>query len=170
MADRILPNNLDELLKEIEREWNALIQVVDRLRPDQMTTPDSGGWSPKDNLGHLSAWMHFMLESELGSVPAHIAMGIEEQKFKALDEDGINAIIFERNRKRSTDDILGELKSTHDETIKKLKAMGFPNLMKQFKNDDPQKRPVIEWVLGNTSEHFAEHRGYIERTAKVNKS
>ena len=24
MADRILPNNLDELLKEIEREWNAL--------------------------------------------------------------------------------------------------------------------------------------------------
>ncbi len=30
MADRILPDNLDELLKEIEREWNALMQVVAR--------------------------------------------------------------------------------------------------------------------------------------------
>ena len=170
MADRILPNNLDELLKEIEREWNALMQVVDRLTPDQMTTPDSGGWSPKDNLGHLSAWMHFMLESELGGVPAHIALGIDEQKLKGLNEDEENAILFERNRKRSTDEVLNELKSTHDETIKTLKAMGFLNLMKQFKSDDPQKRPVIEWVLGNTSEHFAEHRVYIERALNARKS
>ena len=170
MTDRILPNNLDELLKEIEREWNALIQVVDRLTPDQMTTPDSSGWSPKDNLGHLSAWMHFMLESELGGAPAHIALGIDEQKLKGMSEDEENAVLFERNRGRSTDEVLNELKSTHDETIKTLKAMGFPKLMKQFKSDDPQKRSVVEWVLGNTSEHFAEHRGYIERVVKANKS
>src|SRR5271157_2111047 len=156
MTDRILPNNLDELLKEIEREWNALMQVVDRLTPDQMTTPDSSGWSPKDNLGHLSAWMHFMLESELGGVPAHIVLDIDEQKLKELDEDGENAIIFERNRNRTTDDILNELRITHGEIIKTLEAMQFQNLMKPFKSDDPKQRPVIELVLGNTSEHFIE--------------
>ena len=29
--------------------------------------------------------------------------------------------------------------------------------------DDPQRSPLVLWVLGNTSEHFAEHRETIER-------
>ncbi len=170
MADRILPNNLDELLKEIEREWNALMQVVDRLTPDQMMTPDSGGWSPKDNLGHLSAWMHFMLESELGGVPAHIALGIDEQKLKGLSENEENAILFERNRGRSSSEVLDELKNTHNETVKKLKTTDFQNLMKPLKSDQAQPPLVIDLVLGNTSEHFAEHRSTIERVLNTRKA
>jgi len=40
--------------------------------------------------------------------------------------------------------------------------------MKPF-NNDPSQPSVLESVLGNTSEHFAEHRIYIERTVKANK-
>jgi hypothetical protein len=29
--------------------------------------------------------------------------------------------------------------------------------------DDPDKQPLLNWVLGNTSEHFAEHRENIEK-------
>jgi hypothetical protein len=35
--------------------------------------------------------------------------------------------------------------------------------MKPLRADDPEKRPVISWVIGNTSEHFLEHRKVIER-------
>jgi hypothetical protein len=169
MPDRWYPKDENELILAIDREWTALMRLIESLTPDQMMTPDSGGWSPKDNLGHLSAWMHFMLESQLGGVPAHIALGIDEQKLKGMSEDEENAILFERNRGRSTDDVLNELKSTHDKTIKTLKAMGFSNLMKPL-NNDPSQPSVLESVLGNTSEHFAEHRVYIERAVKADKS
>ena len=170
MADRILPKSLDELLTDIEREWQALMQVVDRLTPEQMTTPDPGGWSPKDNLAHLSAWMDFTLKSYLGDMPAYLALGIEEQKLKGMSEDEENAIIFERNRARPTDEVISELKSTYQETVNTLKRMGFSNLMKPLKDDNPQQRPVIEWVIGNTSEHFAEHCVIIEHVLNTRKS
>ena len=41
--------------------------------------------------------------------------------------------------------------------------------MKPRFSDDPEKRPLMNWVLSNTVEHFAEHRGYIERAVKANK-
>ena len=52
-----------------------------------MTTPDSGGWSPKDNLAHLSAWMQYMRGCYLEKKPAYEAMGIERAKYEKLDED-----------------------------------------------------------------------------------
>ena len=69
-----------------------------------------------------------MLESELGGVPAHIALGIDEQKLKGMSEDEENAVLFERNRARSTDDILSEIKSTYKETVKTLNNTSFSNL------------------------------------------
>jgi Protein of unknown function (DUF1706) len=170
MTDRILPKSLDELLTDIEREWQALMRIVNQLTPKQMTIPDPGGWSPKDNLAHLSAWMNFMLKSYLGGMPAYLALGIEEQKLKGMSEDEENAIIFERNRARPTDEVISELKSTYQKTVKTLNRMGFSNLMKPFKGDNPQHRPVIEGVLGNTSEHFAEHRVIIERILNTRNS
>ena len=163
MTDHSHPQSKEELMSEIEREWNLLLEAVAKLSPKQMTTPDSGGWSPKDNLAHLSAWMNVMRRAYLGGEPPHAVLGIDEQKFKGLDEDGENAIIFELNRRRPTDDILNELRIAHSEAIQTLEAMDFQDLMKPFKSGDPEQRPVMEVVLGNTSEHFAEHRIIIER-------
>jgi hypothetical protein len=114
--------------------------------------------------------MDFTLKSYLGGMPAHLALGIEEQKLKGMSEDEENAILFERNRGRSTDEVLDELKSTYLETVKTLNRMGFSSLMKPLKDDNPQQRPVIEWVIGNTSEHFAEHRIIIERVLNTRNS
>jgi hypothetical protein len=41
--------------------------------------------------------------------------------------------------------------------------MSFEDLMKPRHADDPEKRPLLMWVLGDTSEHFAEHRETIEK-------
>jgi hypothetical protein len=163
MTENTHPQSKEELMQDIEREWNLLLGVIARLSPEQMTAPDPGGWSPKDNLAHLSAWMNFMRRADLGNEAPHSAMGIEEQKFKELDEDGINAVIFERNRNRSTEDVVNEIKKTYNETIQTLNRMSYADLMKPLKPDDPLKRPILGWVTGNTSEHFAEHRSYIER-------
>ena len=160
------PQSKQELMLEIEREWNLLLEVIVKLSPEQMTRPDPGGWSPKDNLAHLSAWMNVMRRSYLGGEPPHEVLGIDEHKIKGLDEDGENAVIFELNRRRPTDDIVNELRIAHSETIKTLEAMEFQDLMKPRKGDQQQQRLLIESVLGNTSEHFKEHRVVIERLLK----
>ncbi len=157
------PKNTAELLAVIEEEWTALISVVDRLTPAQMTTPDAGGWSPKDNLAHLAAWMQYMKGAALEKKPAYEAMGIDAGKYKQLDEDGINAVLFERNRQRSAADVLAGLKSTYADVVQKLKAMPFADLMKPLRPDDPDRGPVIGSVLGNTADHFHEHRTTIEK-------
>jgi hypothetical protein len=159
-----LPKSKSELLTLIESEWNALMKVAERLTPEQMTAPDAGGWSPKDNLAHLAAWMQYMKDAYLHKMPAHEAMGIEAEKYQQLDEAGINAILFERNRDRSTQDVLTSIRSTYADVIETLRAMPFDDLMKPLRESGPDKRLVIESVLGNTSDHFREHRETIERS------
>jgi hypothetical protein len=157
------PHSTAELLSLIEGEWTALLQVVDSLTPQQMTTPDAGGWSPKDNLAHLAAWMRYMKDAYLHKMPPHEAMGIPADQFKAFDYDAINAILFERNRGRSALDVLGDLKATYADITQTLAAIPFADLMKPLRESGPDKRLVIETVLGNTSDHFREHRLTIEK-------
>ncbi len=158
-----LPKTKDELLAEIEREWTLLIQVAGQLSFEQMARPDSGGWSPKDNLAHVAAWMHFLRECYLGTKTGPEAMGIDAAEYGRLDEDGQNAVLFERNRDRSLEDVIEELNRTYGAVVETLQKMPFSDLMKPLRPDDPEKRLVINGVLGNTSEHFLEHRQVIER-------
>ena len=162
MADNP-PQNTTDLLSVIEFEWLELLKVVDQLTPKQMTAPDSGGWSPKDNLAHLAAWMNYMRKYYLEKKPTHEAMEMEAAALARLDETGINAVLFERNRGRTASDVLEGLKRSYLEVTQTLRKIPFADLMKPFKESDPEKRPVIQWVLGNTSEHFAEHRATIEK-------
>ena len=158
-----LPKNTSDLLFQIESEWRELLRVVDQLTPKQMITPDSGGWSPKDNLAHLSAWMNIMRDCYLDKKPAHEAMGMDAATYAGLDETGENAVLFERNRGRTVSDVLLDLKRTYAVVVETLRKRPFTDLMKPLRDDDPEKRPVLLSVLGNTSEHFAEHRAIIER-------
>lgn len=162
MADR-LPGNMAELLSEIEREWKELWRTVGRLSPEQMTTPDSGGWSPKDNLAHLAEWMRYMQDCYLKKKPAAESMNIPAATYADLDEDGVNAVLLKRNRDRPVAEVVDGLKRTYAEVLETLRSMPFGDLMKPMQPDDPEKRPVILWVLGNTSEHFLEHRRNIDK-------
>jgi hypothetical protein len=76
----------------------------------------------------------------------------------------INPILFERNKNRSTQEVLDELRRTYDAVMARLESMSFDELMKPRHTDDPEKRPLLLWVIGDTSDHFAEHRATIEKT------
>ena len=156
------PKDRAELLDRIEREWSALLQTVGKLSPEQMTTPDAGEWSPKDNLAHLTAWEQFMLHHYLEGQPPHQVMQIDQAAFERLDEDALNAVLFERNRHRTVEDVLGDLQRSHAQVLAALEHMTFADLKRQRFLDDPQGRPLLDWVIGNTNEHYREHRRVIE--------
>lgn len=164
MADEEwVPGSKAELMSAIRREWKLLMNVVDRLDEQKMTAPDEGGWSPKDNLAHLIEWMNSLMGYHMDRRPAHEVMSMTEEQTRDWDIEVINPVLYERNKDRSIDDIMDELKQTYEKLLAKLDATPFEDLLKPRHPDDPEKRPLLMWVLGDTSEHFAEHREVIER-------
>ena len=162
MADK-LPQNTAELLSNIEHEWKELWRVVGRLTPEQVNTPDDGGWSPKDNLAHLAEWMNALMGYHMDRRPAHEVMGLPMEITKDWDFEVINPALFERNRGRSAEDVISEIKRIYAALTQKLRSMPFEKLLEPRHADDPERRPLLAWVLGDTTEHFAEHRATIEK-------
>jgi len=163
MTEQWIPGSKKELMSAIEREWKALMDVVAKLDETKMTAPDAGGWSPKDNLAHLAEWMNVLMGYHLDHRPAHEVMGVSHDVIRGWDMEVINPVLFERNRNRSTQEVLEQLKQVHAALVTKLESMAFEDLLKPRLADDPEKRPVLLWVLGDTTEHFAEHRQTIEK-------
>jgi len=163
MADRSKPQNRAELLSQIETEWKALMDVVARLSPERMTTPDAGGWSPKDNLAHLTEWLKALLGYHIQHRSAEEVLGLPKELAEKFDFQRFNDFAFDRSRDRSTEDVLDGLKKQYAEVTAKLKSMPFEELLQPRFADDPNKVPLLDFVLGNTSEHFAEHRATIEK-------
>src|SRR6187397_1055647 len=163
MTEEWIPENKHELMSVIRREWGLLMDVVARLDEQQMIRPDSGGWSPRDNLAHLSEWMNSLMGYHMDKRPPHEVMRLPKEATEGWDMEIINPLLFERNKDRSTEDVLSELRRVYDTLTTKLDAMSFDELMAPRRADDPEKRPLLMWVIGDTSDHFAEHRAVIER-------
>ncbi len=163
-GEQFIPGSTSELMGVIEREWKSLMEVVERLqKANKLTTPDAGGWSPKDNLAHLTEWMNILMGYHMDKRPAHEVMRVEPEVVRGWDMEVINPVLFERNRNRSLDDVLDELRRVYAELARKLDTLPFEELMKPRRADDPEKRPLLLWVLGDSAEHFAEHRATIEK-------
>jgi hypothetical protein len=158
-----VPGSKAELMSAIKREWKLLMDVVIKLDEQKMTTPDEGGWSPKDNLAHLAEWMNALMGHHMDKRPAHEVFGVSEEVTKGWDMEVINPVLFERNKDRSTEDVLSHVQQVYEKLLAKLDAISFDDLLKPRHVDDPEKRPLLMWVLGDTTEHFAEHRAMIKK-------
>jgi hypothetical protein len=166
MTEQWIPGNKRELMSAINREWKLLMDVAEKLTDEQMTKPDSGGWSPKDNLAHLSEWMKALMGVHMDHRPAHEVLGVSEDVTKGWDMEIINPVLLERNQNRSRQDVMGELNQVYEKLTAKLESMTFEDMLKPRHADDPEKRPLLLWILGDTTEHFSEHRETIERAIK----
>lgn len=160
-----MPEDKAELMARVDGEWRALEQAISGLSDEQMSIPDAGGWSIKDNLAHLAAWERFLRMYYLRNLPPHEVMGVDEATFQQVDEDGMNAILYQRNKDRSVADVLAELHSSHQQVLADLGEMSFEEMMRPRYADDPQARPLMSWIIGNTYEHYREHRASIEKLA-----
>jgi hypothetical protein len=140
--------------------------VAENLPDEQMTKLDAGGWSPKDNLAHLAEWMNVLMGYHIDHRPSHEVLGVSEDATKDWDMEIINPILLERNRNRSRQDVLDELNQVYEKLMAKLESMTFEDMLKPRHADDPEKRPLLLWILGDTTDHFAEHRETIEKAIK----
>ncbi len=163
MPERWYPKDKDELILAIDRERVALWNLVRQLDDTQMYKRDSNGWSPKDNVAHLTAWIRSLIGYHFDRRPWHEVLGVDRQLTDQTDFDGINDILFQRKRKLGAPDILAEFQQVCSELYSRLNRLSFEELMTPRFPDNPEKGPLMNWVLADTLEHFAEHRLYIEQ-------
>jgi hypothetical protein len=161
--ERWIPSDKDELISAIESEWNLLIDLAAKLDVHKMISADLVGWSPKDHLAHLTEWMKILMGFYMDLRRAHDVMGMSPEVTQNWDFESKNNLLFERNRHRSVNDVLDELKYVYGELIVRLSGISFEELEKPQHPFDPEKIPLLLYVLRGTTEHFAEHRKRIEK-------
>jgi DinB family protein len=151
------------LREKIDKGWDELIDVA---QAKGLTTTGSDGWAVKDHLAHVAAWEVSLLALIEGRDRTK-AMGIDDLNEENVDE--VNRLVFELHREKSPAEALRFFRETHEKLMAALAKLSPADLERpysHFQPSDPdESRPVLEWVAGNTYEHYAEHIGWIQELA-----
>ncbi len=154
----------NSVLEPIEKSWNELNHLVESLGPIGLTMIGPDGWAVKDHLVHVAAWEHSLLALLDGSDRA-AAMGVGPE---VSETDSINAAVWSLHREKTPEQALAYFRQTHALLMKLLGGMSDADLKlpyNHYQPDDPRDpsddRPALDWVAGNTYEHYAEHIGWI---------
>jgi hypothetical protein len=154
------PNDMAELLTRIEREWLALRGTVLALPEERLTALGNGGWSVVDHMAHLSFWEQMLVRSYLGDEPEHQVVGVSEEEFRRLDEDGINDVVHRRTRGRNAVDTLSEVWASHDSAVDVISRFPFERLIQPRHPGD--ETILGAYVVGNTYGHYLEHAEWLK--------
>lgn len=150
----------DELLNEIEGGWGKLQAFIAALSDEQLSVPAAAaGWTVKDHLIHLAVW-ESSAAALLRRQPRWEAMGIGQEMWDTRDVDQVNAAIQRQHKDRSLADVLGTLRGGHEQLVAQLQALADEDLRRTYAYYQPGyegEAPIINWVRGNTFEHYADH-------------
>lgn len=153
-------------IEPIEAGWNRLLALVESLPPDGLRLAGPGGWAVKDHLVHLAAW-------ELSTVA--LLEGLDratEMGVPGLDDtEEINAAVWRAHKDLTPEQALAESRHAHERLMALLGRMSDADLQRSYNHYQPKDpkeppagdRPALDWVAGNTYEHYAEHVDWINQ-------
>jgi hypothetical protein len=129
-----------ELLAEEDAAWLGLDAIVDGLSPDRMHQNDltAEGWSVKDLLAHLAAWM-----AEAGCQLERVRGGTYQDQ--TLDVDAMNAEFYEANKDLPLGVVRAELHAARTRMLTELDAL--PELTTDAE----------EWFVESGVKHYGQH-------------
>jgi hypothetical protein len=128
---------------------------------------DAQGWAVKDHLVHMAAWERSVVVFLQGK-PRYEGLGVDEQMYRAGDEDAINAAIQGRWKDVTPAEALAGFREVHGQLLSLLEPRSDDDLYRpnsDYQVEDPEQpdeRPLIGMIYGNTAHHFREHQEWIE--------
>ncbi len=164
----------NSVLEPIEKSWNKLNRLIDSLGPMGLTLTGPEGWAVKDHLVHIAAWEHSLIALLTGA-DRHSAMGVGPE---VSETDAINAAVWSLHREKSPEQALAYFRQAHRLLMEVLGGMADADLRLPYNHFQPNEprdpgddRPALDWVAGNTYDHYAEHVGWINQlVSKVSAS
>ena len=167
MSEQTLPQTKAELLERMAQGRTALEQALSQLNEVQLTTrKDQNGWSIKDHLAYMAVW-EIGIAALLQRRPRWEAMGLDEATVSDHETDDLNDLIYRQHQDRPLAEVSAYFEEAHRQLLAVLDRLSEAELFQPYTYYDKSKtdgdnRPIINWIIGNTYEHYAEHQAWIE--------
>ncbi len=154
----------DELLQKIESEWDNLQAALDGLTEEQMHQSGVvGEWTIKDVLAHLTAWQTRLIatlfKAEKGFTPDTTEAG------KTVDQ--MNEKFYREMKDRPFDQVWDDLDSSYHQLLSRLEGWKEKDLFDAKRFRWMQGKPFVEYIAGDSYEHYAEHAAQIREWRKT---
>lgn len=156
---------IDGIRERVDVSWTDLSELVDSLGPEALATTGSDGWAVKDHLAHVAAWEQSLMAIFDGRDRIE-AMGLKDVQHET---DAINAAVWELHHARSSEDAIAYFRDTHARLMARLETMDdeaielpYSHYQPSAKGEENSELPVVEWIAGNTYEHYLEHIDWIK--------
>ncbi len=160
--------NKSNLRRRLENGWDELHEFLDSLSDEQKTEPtDAAGWTVKDHVIHLALWEDSLTALLEGESRAE-ALGVPDELW-GQDIDLVNADIQQRYKDMPLDEVMKTLEHSHERMVAKIETLTDADLMRPHSHYQPHSgndAPVINWIVGNSFEHFAEHLPWMKAIAE----
>ena len=112
-----------ELLSGLANEYRRWEALLEQIGPQRMDQPGvAGHWSVKDIVAHLTGWRR----RTVARLQAAKSSGPEPPPPWPADlqtDDEINAWIYETNRARSVDEVLGESRQVFEQLLAAIREL-----------------------------------------------
>ncbi|MGH7765464.1 MAG: DinB family protein [Candidatus Dormibacteraceae bacterium] len=150
--------------ERVDEAWTHLSELVDSMDPQMLAITGPDGWAVKDHLAHVGAWEQSLLAIFEGR-DRGVAMGLADVED---DTDAVNAEVWKLHRDRSPEAALAYFRESHAKLTAKLGSLDdaaldlpYDHYQPASKGEANTDRPVLEWVAGDTYEHYLEHVDWI---------
>ena len=160
----------NSVIAPIEKGWNELNALIHLLGDEGLLLTGDDGWAVKDHLAHVAAWEASLVGLLDGSDRA-VAMGITASDDD--DTDSINAAIWSLHHGGTPAQAVEYFRETHADLMRLLEKLTDADLQLPYNHYQPDQprdpsdnRPALDWVAGNTWEHYTEHLDWINQVIR----
>ena len=167
--DIAAPDTKEELFKRIAFAYDAFEALVAAHDESALTRPlGESGWSAKDYFAHLLIWEDSIV-SLLEKKNRMEKMGLTKELVESGDFDAQNEVLYNNHKDRPYDEVLQELRDTHQHLMNLLADLEDADLQTPYSHYQPQeegdytKNPIVGWIAGDTYSHYAEHVIYLNQ-------
>ncbi len=96
-------------------------------------------------------------------------MGVPDEVWAGDDVDAINAVLRDLDQDLTLDQVQQHFREVHDRLIANIKSLSDADLQLPYAHYRPGSdidRPVIGYISGNTHDHYAEHKPWMQAIAE----
>lgn len=159
------PTTMADLRARIDTGWEALQAAIAKLPGDRREAPGPDGWSPKDQIAHIRDWERTIMALLEGRSRA-AAVGLSDDEW-AMDFDRVNELLRQRSAGALATEVLDSSAQSHEELMEAIARLGDADLTRPYRSFLPNQpgnrgdNAVIDWLVGDTYEHYDEHRATL---------
>jgi hypothetical protein len=147
------PATRKDLLMEMDKQYSALMALVDSLDASACEQPVVGEWAVKDVLAHLTAWQSLFMgwhESGLrGETPSMPASGYKWSQTPAL-----NQAIYAAHCRESLAEARAGFEASHQRVTAFVNALSNEDIFERGRYPWTQQNALSTYLIPATSSHY----------------